>query len=127
MSDTTEIMTHEASLNYTGSEAKGDGYYGSGDGVHTVAFYLQNYLGRIHLEGSLATTPTADDWFAIKIGDSTDYVEYLTQTTVTFANTVIGNFVWLRARVDRSAVAGSPTEYVLADHGQVEKVLLNIG
>tara|TARA_B100001778_G_scaffold315352_1_gene301375 strand:- start:2327 stop:2710 length:384 start_codon:yes stop_codon:yes gene_type:complete len=127
MSNTVEIMTHEASLNYTGSEAKGDGYYGSGDGVHTVAFYLQNYLGRIHLEGSLATTPTASDWFAIKIGASTDYVEYTSQTTETFASTVIGNFVWLRARVDRSAVAGSPTVYVIADHGQVEKVLLNIG
>jgi len=125
MSNTVEILTHEASLNYTGDKAKGDGYYGSSDGIHTVAFYLKDFLGRIHLEGSLVTDPTASDWFSIQIGTATDYREYTAQTTGTVANTVTGNFVWIRARVDRSAVAGSPSSYVEADHGQLEKVLLN--
>ena len=38
---------------------------------------------------------------------------------------VVSPAVWVRARVDRSAVAGNPTVYDQSLHGTVEKVLLN--
>ena len=82
-------------------------------------------MGRIHLEGSLVTDPTASDWFAIPIGSGTDYKEYTAQTTITEAFNFTNNAVWVRARVDRSAVAGNPTVYDQLLHGTVEKVLLN--
>lgn len=120
-----EILSHTTELSYTGAKAKGDGYYGSGDGLHTVVFYLQEFLGRIHMEGSLVTEPTESDWFAIPIGSGTDYKEYIAQTTATEAFNFTNNAVWVRARVDRSALDPAPSEYSQALHGTVEKVLLN--
>ena len=125
MSNSIEILSHTAELSYAGAKAKGDGYYNTSDGLHTVAFYLKDFLGRIHLEGSLVTDPTASDWFAIPIGSGTDYKEYTAQTTITEAFNFTNNAVWVRARVDRSAVAGNPTVYDQSLHGTVEKVLLN--
>lgn len=120
-----EILSHTTELSYAGAKAKGDGYYGSSDGLHTVVFYLQEFLGRIYMEGSLATDPTDTDWFAIPIGSGTDYKEYIAQTTATEAFNFTNNAVWVRARVDRSALDPAPEAYSQALHGTVEKVLLN--
>jgi len=125
MSDSIEILSHTASLSYTGTKAKGDGYYNTSDGLHTVAWYLTNFLGRIYMEGSLVTEPTDSDWFVIPIGSGTDYKEYTSQTTVTEAFNFTNNAVWVRARVDRSALDPAPSSYDQSLHGTVEKVLLN--
>jgi len=125
MSDSIEILSHTASLSYTGDKAKGDGYYNTSDGLHTVAWYLTNFLGRIYMEGSLVTEPTDGDWFVIPIGSGTDYKEYTSQTTVTEAFNFTNNAVWVRARVDRSALDPAPGSYDQSLHGTVEKVLLN--
>ena len=73
MADSIEILSHTASLSYTGEKFKGDGYYNSSDGLHTTAWTLNNFLGRIWVEGSLATTPGDSDWYSIPIGGATDY------------------------------------------------------
>jgi len=125
MADSIEILSHTASLSYTGEKFKGDGYYGVSDGLHTTAWTLNNFLGRIRLEASLATTPGDNDWYAIPIGSGTDYKEYTAQTSETVAFSFTGNHVWVRARIDRSALDPVPSEYNQALHGTVEKVLLN--
>ena len=43
----------------------------------------------------------ADDWFPIDLTINTKYIEASTATTDTVGVTVTGNFVYLRARVDR--------------------------
>ena len=54
---------------YTGfvsDKSKGDGYYSQPDGVHTVAYQVNSTMtGSIKMQGSLATTPTDDDYFDI--------------------------------------------------------------
>ena len=71
-----EVVTTETSdgstdtiLDHTGfvsDKVKGDGYYSQPDGVHTVAYQVNSTMtGSIKMQGSLATTPTEDDFFDI--------------------------------------------------------------
>ncbi len=106
-----ELVTDEASdgsttttLDHTGfvsDKQKGDGYYSQGDGTHTVVFNLTNrndstddFNGSVRMQGSLATTPTEDDWFDIA---GTTHTSDLSTTTV--SSNFTGNFVWVRAKV----------------------------
>tara|TARA_B100000965_G_C19518868_1_gene725520 strand:+ start:718 stop:1293 length:576 start_codon:yes stop_codon:yes gene_type:complete len=107
-----EIVTTETSdgstetfLDHTGfvsDKAKGDGYYSQPDGVHTVAYQVNATLtGAIKMQGSLATSPTEDDWFDISgTTFTTDQ-----STTISTAN-FTGNFVWIRAKAT-SVTAGT--------------------
>ena len=116
-----EIVTTEASdgsttatLDHTGfvtDKAKGDGYFSQPDGVHTVAYQVVNlgdstddFNGTIKMQGSLATTPTEDDWFDIS---GTSYTSDQSTTNVSFNFT--GNFVWVRAMVETSNLTSNPS------------------
>ena len=107
-----EIVTTESpdgstttTLDHTGfvsDKAKGDGYYSQPDGVHTVAYQVTATLtGSIKMQGSLATTPTEDDWFDVSgTTFATDQ-----STTISTAN-FTGKFVWVRAKAT-SVTAGT--------------------
>lgn len=107
-----EIVTTETSdgsttvtLDHTGfvtDKAKGDGYYSQPDGVHTVAYQVVNrgdstddFNGTIKMQGSLATTPTEDDYFDIP---NTTFRSDTSTKIASFNFT--GNFVWVRAKVE---------------------------
>jgi hypothetical protein len=107
-----EIVTTETSdgsstvtLDHTGfvsDKAKGDGYYSQPDGVHTVAYQVNSTMtGSIKMQGSLATTPTEDDWF--DIAGSTFTAD---QSTLISTANFTGNFVWVRAKAT-SVTAGT--------------------
>ena len=95
-------------LTYSGfvtDKYKGDGYYSQADGIHTVAYHVNTTCtGAIKMQGSLATTPTEDDWFDIT---GTTFTTDLS-TTIS-ANNFTGNFVWVRAKCT-SNTAGSVTK-----------------
>ena len=64
-------ITHVGDSNtqtHTGDKFKGDGYYGRSDGLHTIQINLNDFIGTIAMEGTLASTPTDDDWFTIPLG-----------------------------------------------------------
>jgi hypothetical protein len=99
-----EIVTTETAdgsttttLDHTGfvsDKAKGDGYYSQPDGVHTVAYQVNATLtGSIKMQGSLATTPTEDDWF--DVAGTTFTTD---QSTLISTANFTGNFVWVRAK-----------------------------
>ena len=99
-------------LDHTGfvtDKAKGDGYYSQPDGVHTVAYHPgatindDSTIGLI-MQGSLATTPTEDDWFDISGTEITD--ASLDGSTLAFHANFTGNFVWVRAKAT-SITAGT--------------------
>ena len=107
-----EIVTTETSdgsstvtLDHTGfvsDKSKGDGYYSQPDGVHTVAYQVNSTMtGSIKMQGSLATTPTEDDWF--DIAGSTFTAD---QSTLISTANFTGNFVWVRAKAS-SVTAGT--------------------
>ena len=113
-----EVITTETAdgsttytINNTGFvsvKAKGDGYYSQVDGVHTVAYKVSATLtGAIKMQGSLATTPTEDDWFDISgTTFTTD------QSTTISSSNFTGNFVWIRGKAT-SVTAGSITSTLI--------------
>ena len=113
-----EIVTTESSdgsttttLDHTGfvsDKTKGDGYYSQPDGVHTVAYQVNSTMtGSIKMQGSLATTPTEDDWF--DVSGSTFTAD---QSTLIGTANFTGNFVWVRAKAT-SVTAGTISSVLL--------------
>jgi len=114
-----EVTTENAdgsttvSLDYVGfvtAKQQGDGYYSQVDGVHTVAYHVNSTMtGSIKMQGSLATTPTEDDWFDIS---GTTFTA--DQSTLADSKNFTGNFVWVRAKCT-DMTAGSVTK-ILYNH-----------
>ena len=94
--ETSDGLT-DTRLDHTGfvsAKVKGDGYYSQPDGVHTVAYQVNSTMtGSIKMQGSLATTPTEDDFF-----DITGTTFTADQSTLIFTANFNGNFVWVRAK-----------------------------
>lgn len=118
-------------LNVVGDAVKASGYYSLNKPFHSVAYYLNNFIGRIYLEGSLAKTPTEDDWFPIFLDSSNNYEQFpkdplhplgVTGDTGIFAYTFVANVKWVRARVDRSYL--NPQPPVIDMVGNVRKALM---
>jgi hypothetical protein len=128
------LQNTQGLLNVTGEPVRADGWYGHSDGLHTVAIYLNNFQGRIYFEASISPQPIEEDWFPISVNGS-KYLSFpedpLSPTGVlgdsgTIGFNLIGNFTWLRARVDRSYIAPEPTDQSQIDAlGYVDRVLLN--
>lgn len=130
------ILPSQSVLSYTGDKQKADGYYGQTDGLHTVSARVTNFVGRIYLEGSLATDPASTDWFPIYLTSGNTFRQYPVTSvpsgsnalgdTTTEAWTFRANLLWVRARVDRSYITPVPANYDVALHGTVDKILLNL-
>lgn len=116
---TTLLPNSGTNLDLTGDAVPGDSYYGYTDGIHTVAIYGQNLSGRVKVQGTLATSPTEDDWFDILIS-GLPYKDYSNFTGVE-GFTFTANLVFLRATLDRTALG--ITDVTTA--GYIEKIYLN--
>jgi hypothetical protein len=129
------LSSSNEKINVTGAPTRGPGYSSTIGNSGTVSISLADFTGRIYIEGSLATDPKWDDWFSIPLTAQTDYVQFpqipFAPTSGNlgdsgnYAYTFAGNFVWIRARVDRTYLNPPPgnTDYV----GAVIKILLNFG
>jgi hypothetical protein len=110
---TTESSGASVTIDYVGfvtAKEKGDGYYSQTDGVHTVAYHVNSTCtGSAKMQGSLATTPTEDDWF-----DITGTTFTTDQSTTVSSSTFTGNFVWTRAKFT-GMTAGAVTK-ILYNH-----------
>ena len=105
--DGSTIVTLD-NTGFVSAKSQGDGYYSQPDGVHTVSYKVNTTLtGSIKMQGTLATTPTEDDWF--DIAGTTFTTDQ--STTISSAN-FTGNFVWVRAKAT-GVTAGTITEILL--------------
>ena len=124
-----------AELNVTGDKIKADSFFGMKDGLHQVSWSLEDFTGRIFLEATLESDPQEGDWFSIFLDGSNAFIEYplipLSPTgsngdTMVDSFTFLGNFLYVRVRMDRSFVRPVPsTEAEIAELGSIKKVLLN--
>ena len=122
-------------LNMVGPAVKADGFYGFSDGLHTISVKLSNFTGRVYIEATLELVPDCDDWFPIMLDSDNPYIEYPIDphmTTDTKGDTgmdsfvIEGNFVFVRARINRDYVVPVPvTDQDLADLGSITRILMN--
>ena len=109
---TSETVAANTVLTYVGfvtAKVKGDGYYSQTDGLHTVAYHVTaSCTGALKMQGSLATTPTEDDYFDI---DGTTFTT--DQSTTINSVNFTGNFIWVRAKLTANTA------------GAVSKILSN--
>jgi hypothetical protein len=95
----------QQTLVYNSIKSKGDGYYGSSDGLHTVMYnYDSNFVGTITMQASLATNPVESDWFNIDGTTAifnTGSINYnnISVTVQSEYRNFTGNFVWVRGVV----------------------------
>lgn len=86
------------SANFNGERQQAANYYGGFGGLQTVAFYFNSFRGRVELQATLDSNPTADsDWFRVYDVDYTDS----STATANFSTNITGNFTWIRARVEQ--------------------------
>jgi len=98
---------------YYSQPAKGDGYYGSSDGLHTVMYTMAtNFIGTVTMQATLASQPVDSDWFNVEgVTSSYNAMSNLLFTQVDYYN-FTGNFVWVRGVVQ-------------IDAGTVDSILYN--
>lgn len=76
----------------TSDNFKGDGYYGRSDGLHSVQYTFTDFTGDIYIDGTLALSPSEEDWFQIhQYTASAETSSKITNFT--------GNYVYIRATV----------------------------
>ena len=92
------------------NKAKGCGYFGQNNGIHTVQFIVGGFVGSIIIQGSLEGKPTDDDWFDV---ESASLVAP-SLLTANITKNFTGNFVWVRAVI---------TDF---DTGNINQVLLSV-
>lgn len=128
------LNTTSGYINFTGERQKAAGYTNAIGNSHTVSVTLANFTGRIYIEGSLASNPGDGDWFPINVGAGTPYLQYPANfsnsynyvgDSGTFVYNFSGNFMWVRARVDRTYMVPPPVDPVAI--GAVQRVWLNYG
>jgi hypothetical protein len=135
MYSVTLLDTTTGKVNAVGQQTPGAGYSSTIGSLHTVSISVSNCIGRVYIEGSLASNPTDQDWFPIQLETNRDYVEFPQDKnkptganggdTGTVAFSFGGNYIWIRARLNRDYLIPYPTDDQFV--GQVEKVLLNFG
>jgi hypothetical protein len=93
-----------SSIAFQSDSAKGDGYYGYSDGLHTVSWQVTSFIGDIKIQASLVETPGTGDWFDVTMTDpaGTTYTspyDGSTAQTAHVAYNFTGNFVNVRASI----------------------------
>jgi hypothetical protein len=92
---------------FISDKLKGDGYYNASDGLHTVTYTVSaGFLGTLTMQATLASMPGDGDWFSVS-NTTVVYnnVNGIPATTTTNYVNFTGNFVWVRAQVDKPPVA----------------------
>jgi hypothetical protein len=78
---------------------KGAGHHTFNDGLHTVVFQLDNFVGSIKIQATLALYPSDTDWFDVTYNTISTPLTALDSTPVvgTANATFTGKFAWIRA------------------------------
>lgn len=104
---TTAVVYPNTATNtqvYISEKAKGDGYFGGGDGLHTVMYTINaEFVGTVTMQATLATVPTELDWFNVDNSTSTYTALDVRETASIDSYNFVGNFVWIRGHVSINA------------------------
>ena len=118
-------------LNATGEPVRADLWYGRSEHMYTCAVHTSNFVGTVHIEGSLAREPEDGDWFDIVAPMEYTPDPFIPDDEGGAKSTIFsfkGVFTWIRARMARPI---SEEEAPLDDpagklYGSVDRILLNM-
>jgi hypothetical protein len=85
-----------SSQDWVSDTVKAADYYRGRGSVQTIGFSVIGFVGTITIEATLDTDPASAAWF-----DTITYGDASTITTQSISEAVVGNFTWLRARVEQ--------------------------
>ena len=127
------LLTNQEELSFSGNPVRVDVFGGNTQNLHTVSVSVSNFVGRVLIEGTLASSPTESDWFPIYLTSGTTHRQYPVNSnspngnnqgdTRTEGFTFRANLLYIRARVDRAYL--NATNYNQSIHGSIDKILLN--
>lgn len=134
--DSVVLMpTTSGQINVTGQKQKGAGYSNFAGASHTISITCTNFVGRIYIEASLESEPSSADWFSVYVVSNLEWVEFPRDPshptgaqqgdTGTFAFAFVGNYVWVRARLDRTYLNPMPIDSLSV--GSIDQILMNYG
>jgi hypothetical protein len=87
------IESIDSSFSYS-EKNKGAGYNRNNDGVHTVVYSVDSFIGTVKMQGTLELYPGETDWVDIAGtelgGDSSVF-------SASQSRTFVGKFLWIRA------------------------------
>lgn len=114
---TTEVVYPNSATNtvvFIGNKVKGNGYFGSSNGLHTVMYVsTMDFVGTITMQATLATEPVANDWFDVD-NTKVQYSLLNTRSTSTVDSfNFEGNFVWVRGHI---AIDQGTVQYIQYNH-----------
>lgn len=122
-------------LNVVGQKQRGAGYNSTIGCNHTVSISTMNFKGRVFIEGSIASDPYEDDWFPIELLPNQYFIQFPLNPndptgtgggdTSVIAYNFAGNYIWIRARVDRNYLIPYPADPQFV--GAIRYILLNYG
>lgn len=139
MGNTGSIMNKYSDI------VRGDSYYGYTDGLHTLQFIYNEFVGRVRIQCTLSLDPTDDDWFdiipEITTGKRWNPEGYLQWNSDDFADpvgdppswrgranhseayTFRGNYTFIRVFLDRRHIADGITYD--PSYGEISRVILS--
>lgn len=108
-----------------GDSYRADAWYNRTDGKHTVSVTYHTLKGDFKMQGTLSIDPTADDWFDITFTSGDTVLSYNGESA-TEAYSFVGNFMFVRAVLDRSSRQdlSSLDGKAKPDQGRIDKVIL---
>jgi len=84
-----------SSMDWVSDAVQASGYYRGYSGLQTVTFSFSDFLGVMYVEATLDEIQSDANWFtAYTIGDQS------TSMSGIYAPSIVGNFTWVRVRVD---------------------------
>lgn len=81
----------------TGNTQPAAAYYLGNQDLQTISYSFTNVTGNLEIEATLASSPTADDWFKVYEVEADNNSN--TNSTINAYQNITGNFVYMRAKI----------------------------
>ena len=82
----------------TGDTVQAASYYQGNQDLQTVSFSFSEVTGNLVIEGTLASTPSDDDWFKVYEVSANNSAN--TNANLKSFTNLTGNFVYMRAKIN---------------------------
>jgi hypothetical protein len=94
------VTSPQLDLPLVSKKAKGIGYYGQSDGVHTVQYTTENsFIGIIKVQATLDIEAADKSWFDVNDTQLGDGITVVPDGAVVKSFT--GNFIWVRTVIEQ--------------------------